>query len=516
GLQAKIFWDNFQLFGGLVYALGTLVFALRYTGCQFSNPKRAWSLLTIIPATYILLAYTDGWHGLIHPEAWLIPGEPFSELSYDFTLSTWVIFIYFAVLLLISVYTLVSAFVNASSLYRKQVGLIVIGALIPLIGLYLTIMGVTLSFHRDTTPLTFALGNLLIAWGLFRFRLFDVVPVARDTVIENMRDMLIVLDAQDRVVDLNKAARKALLGQSSASVIGQPAREIFSTWPSLMKRYQDIEEARAEISNGEGENQAFFELDISCLRDHNGKFHGRLILIHEITERVRAERDLKAANQELEAFAYSVSHDLRAPLRAIDGYSQALLEDYGATLNDMGKAYLQYICESSQHMSQLIDALLKLSRVMHSEVNRTQVDLSAMAAEIARGLQKDQPERQVEFVIHESMLVDADPKLTRIVMQNLLDNAWKFTSKNPTASIEVGMIEEPGQATVYFVRDNGAGFNMTYIEKLFNPFQRLHGAHEFKGSGIGLATAQRIIKRHNGHIWAKGAVEQGATFYFTL
>jgi PAS domain S-box-containing protein len=862
GLQAKIFWDNFQLLGGVIYLLGIFAFALQYTGRAPSNLRWLIVLLSVVPAVYISLAFTDSWHGWVFSQIRLIPGEPFAELTYNFTPLTWIAYLYSSGLQLTSLYILVSSFVYASGFYRRQVGLMALGALIPLLGTTLTILGVTLTFHRDTTPLTFAIGNLIIAWGLFRWRLFDIAPIGRETVIENMRDVLIILDSQDNVIDANPAAH-ALLGKDAAHLIGQPGVEAFSAWPDLMARYQGVEEACVEIATDEGDQQRFFELNISPLRDRSQRLRGRLILVHDITERVLTERELEqhrqklkemvvartaelsltnqrlrreiderertekalresearyklstnagkvgvwewdvqtnrlhadlnllgftegeleftaenwtnifpsqeaarliqvfqelfenrkiefeeetqirdktgdivwvllrgsiirgadgqarsligtasditesrtlaerlanlrridkailaakspkeiaqvalshlrqmvscayasvvlfdrqaqaanvlasqsdsdapqpsetpieleaqffepvnglwrgeiqqvedcssqpeawslatelhgdvrsyasiplklqeavvgalhlgkrqtgffspedlevasevteqlaiaiqhanllaqvqhyaeeleeriqertaqleAANKELEAFSYSVSHDLRAPLRAIDGYSQALLEDYESVLDEMGKAYLQYVRQSSHQMSGLIDDLLRLSRIMRSNMNRTQVDMSAIATQIANELQEAQPERQVEFIIAPEMIVDADENLIRIVMQNLLNNAWKFTSRHPTALIEVGTVEQEDGAQAYFVSDDGAGFNMAYSNKLFAPFQRLHGVHEFEGTGIGLATVQRIIKRHSGRVWAEGAVEQGARFYFTL
>jgi len=224
---------------------------------------------------------------------------------------------------------------------------------------------------------------------------------------------------------------------------------------------------------------------------------------------------LKAANQELEAFAYSVSHDLRAPLRSIDGFSRALLQDYADRLDDPGQHYLQRIRAATQQMSQLIDDLLKLSRVTRSEMRREPVDLSALARAIAAELQATQPERQVEWSIAPRLVVNADAHLMRILLNNLMGNAWKFTAKHSTAKIELGTTQQDSQP-VYFVRDDGAGFDITYVDKLFGAFQRLHSANEFEGTGIGLATVQRIVHRHGGRVWAKGAVEQGAAVYFTL
>ncbi|MDX2097374.1 MAG: GAF domain-containing protein [Leptolyngbyaceae cyanobacterium bins.59] len=225
--------------------------------------------------------------------------------------------------------------------------------------------------------------------------------------------------------------------------------------------------------------------------------------------------ELEATNQELEAFSYSVSHDLRAPLRSIDGFSQALLEDYPDRLDATGQNYLNRIRNATQRMGELIDDLLNLSRVMRNEMRWEAVDLSLIARSIATELRQSAPTRSVEFKIQDEIIVNGDSRLLRVLLFNLLDNAWKFTSKHPQATIEFGSIEQEGNK-LYFVKDDGAGFDMAYINKLFGAFQRLHGVHEFPGTGIGLATVQRIVHRHGGKVWAEGAVDQGAIFYFIL
>jgi len=217
----------------------------------------------------------------------------------------------------------------------------------------------------------------------------------------------------------------------------------------------------------------------------------------------------------LEAFAYSVSHDLRAPLRAMDGFSQALLEDYADKLDLEGRSHLQRVRSASQRMADLIDGMLTLSRTTRIEMRRARVDLSGLAQAIAVDLQKGSPQRRAEFVIEPGLVVQGDPNLLRSMLENLLANAWKFTSKHQTARIEVGSSVQNGQK-VYFVRDDGAGFDMTYAGNLFGVFRRLHGSGEFEGTGVGLATVQRIVHRHGGRVWAEGKPEQGATFYFTL
>jgi len=236
----------------------------------------------------------------------------------------------------------------------------------------------------------------------------------------------------------------------------------------------------------------------------------------EIAEvRAALVEELEMKNKELDSFAYSVAHDLRAPLRSIDGFSQALLEDYTEKLDDQGRQYLGYVRESAQQMAELIDNLLSLSRITRSEVQRESIDLGALARKIGSRLEQRDPDRKVALVVADGLTAQADGHLMTIVFENLLGNAWKFTRDRAEARVEVGAATSEGQ-TAFFVRDNGAGFDMAYSSKLFGVFQRLHSAKEFEGTGIGLATVQRVIRRHGGRIWAEGEVDRGAAFFFTL
>ncbi|MEO6801993.1 MAG: CHASE3 domain-containing protein [Granulicella sp.] len=233
-----------------------------------------------------------------------------------------------------------------------------------------------------------------------------------------------------------------------------------------------------------------------------------------LEERVRLRTaELETTNRELEAFSYSVSHDLRAPLRTIDGFSLALEEDYAAAVDAAGKDYIRRVRGAVQRMGELIDALLQLSRITRAAITREEVDLSAMASVIAAELQEQNRERAITFHIEEGLTANADPGLLQVALENLLGNAVKFSAKVPNAIIEFGWDEEKKG---WFVRDNGAGFDMHYAEKLFNAFNRLHGDKDFKGSGIGLATVARVVRRHHGAIWADSVIDHGATFWFTL
>lgn len=236
----------------------------------------------------------------------------------------------------------------------------------------------------------------------------------------------------------------------------------------------------------------------------------------ELEDRVRDRTaQLEAANLELESFSYSVSHDLRAPLRAINGFSQALIEDFPEHLPAEGHRYLALTRAATVRMGELIEALLNLSRVSRGPLEPVRIDVSALATQIISDLRRHDPERNVDVRVQAGMVADADPRLLPAVLENLIGNAWKFTAQTSTACIEIGAVREAGQ-TVFFVRDNGAGFDMAYADKLFVAFQRLHSASEYTGTGIGLATVQRIVRRHGGRVWADSKPGQGARFYFTL
>jgi PAS domain S-box-containing protein len=247
-----------------------------------------------------------------------------------------------------------------------------------------------------------------------------------------------------------------------------------------------------------------------------------VFMARDISEHVNAQREIqtsleeaRAANTELESFSYSISHDLRAPLRSIDGFSHLLLDDYGNIIDEEGRDYIRRVRNSAQHMGLLIDDMLALSKVTRGELNRTICDLSEMAHSAIKKCQGAEPHRKITVTIAPGIFGRVDKSLFENLMDNLIGNAWKYTSKTHDARIEFGSTKQHNE-TVYFVRDNGAGFDMQYANKLFNAFHRLHGAEEFAGTGIGLATVSRILQRHGGRIWPEAEIGKGATFYFTL
>ncbi len=352
-------------------------------------------------------------------------------------------------------------------------------------------------------------------------------------LMDSMRDILMTTDPAGTITDINPVTER-ISGYSHAELVSKPFRQFF-TEPERAQAGIEQVLAVGEVKDYDltlvtkDERHVSVSYNATVLRDPKGQITGVLGSARDITRRKEYEEEIKelnedlerraaqleAVNKELEAFSYSVSHDLRAPLRGMDGFSQVLLEDYADRLDAAGKDHLRRIRESAQRMAELIDALLKLSGLTRSEMRYEAVDLSALARTIVAELQQRQPERQAEFVIPEGLVANGDEQLLRVVLENLLGNAWKFTGKETRARIEFAVTEHQGKPA-YFVRDNGVGFDMTYVKKLFGPFQRLHGATEFPGIGIGLATVKRIIGRHGGVVWAEGTQGQGATFYFTL
>jgi signal transduction histidine kinase len=276
-----------------------------------------------------------------------------------------------------------------------------------------------------------------------------------------------------------------------------------------------LEQATREVAGGNWN----YQLDIGT-RDEVGEMSRNFdAMTHSLrtsfAQIERSNHELAALNQEIEAFSYSVSHDLRGPLRSMDGFSQALLEDYGDRLDDEGKDSLNRIRAASQRMGRLIDELLGLSRVTRAELRLKVVNLSELAREIAESLEQQQPDRRVQWAIEDNLTVQADKALIQIAMQNLLENAWKFTSKTAEPLIRVGSVDQGGEKA-WFVGDNGVGFDMAYADRLFGAFQRLHHETEFPGTGIGLAIVQRIVRRHEGRTWVHAEPDRGATFYFSI
>jgi PAS domain S-box-containing protein len=350
-----------------------------------------------------------------------------------------------------------------------------------------------------------------------------------DAIIENIPDMVFVKDAESLAFVRFNRAGEALLGVRREELIGKTDFDFFPADEAKFFVTKDrqtlaaktlVEIAEEPIQTRTGTR--WLHTKKVPLVDAQGVARYLLGISHDITDRKRTEVQLRMAKEsaeqasrELETFANSVAQDLRAPLRGIVGFSEALLEDCVAQLDDRGREYLRRLSESANKMAVLIDDLLGLARLSRTELHRERFDLGALASSMANRLQRTEPERAAEIVIQHDLYVEGDRRLLAVVLDNLLGNAWKFTAGRDRARIELGTMAQ-SNARVFYVRDNGAGFDMAYADKLFGVFQRLHPDHEFSGAGIGLATVARIVRRHEGRVWAEGAVDGGATFYFTL
>jgi PAS domain S-box-containing protein len=402
--------------------------------------------------------------------------------------------------------------------------------------------GVLIDVSLSLSPIKDGAGHVVAASVIAR----DITERKRSEerfrrVVESAPNAIVLVDQKGKIVLVN-AQTERLFGYARQELHGQPIemlvpqrfrshhpghRDSFFAQPStrsmgagrdLYGVRKDGQEVPVEIGlnpieTGEGVQVLASIIDIT----ERKKAEEKIRRLNEELEQKVAERtaQLTTANKELEAFCYFVSHDLRAPLRGIDGFSQLVMESQADRLDPEGVENLRRVRASAKRMGTLIEDLLTLSRFSRSEMRRATVNLSVLANEILHDLQEGDPARRVRCDIAANLVTEGDPSLLRIVLENLIGNAWKFTSKRPAAIIELGVQNSDNQL-VYYVRDNGAGFDMTYIGQLFAPFQRLHTDEEFPGSGIGLATTQRIIHRHGGTIWAEGNVDHGATFYFTL
>ena len=402
-----------------------------------------------------------------------------------------------------------------------------------------------------TTPITDSNGNVTGTRGLFT----DITERKRAeeklafqaSLLEQVHNGIIALDLNNKITYWNKYAEE-LYQWTREEAVGKDIVELLS--PEEMKstvigniraiQREGHWEGEFDVKRKDGSTIPALIIN-TVLKNLSGNDIGILGISSDITERKKAEEEirkvneelekrveqrtaqLEAANKELEAFAYSVSHELRGPPRAMDGFSQALLDDYGDQLDSQGKEYLEFVRAASERMSELIEGLLNLSRVTRVEIGSAPVDLSAVAHTVIADLRRSQPDRTAECAIAPGLMVQGDEQLLGVVVDNLLGNAWKFTAGRDEARIELGVLS-PSDAEaadragkpVYFVRDNGVGFDMAYSDKLFGTFQRLHSTEEFPGTGVGLATVQRIIHRHGGQIWAEAKENEGATFYFTI
>lgn len=520
-IEGKIFWDNFQFIPSFLWFFTLLNYTFDYADRKLRRPRVFWGSVMAFPLLFIILAYSDPYHHLIRPTAALNPGKPFAELTYDFTplFYLWAAYGYFFLFWGLAI---MLRYYIRHPFYRTQVGIIMVGALVPLIGTVLTISGVRLTFHRDTTPLTFAISNVIIIVGLFKYKLFDLVPVARDLIFDTMQDAVIVVDSDSRIMDVNASALREL-GMQAKEVIGRSTLEVYSAWRAVAESLQSVEtEIVQELRWDSPEGTRYFQIKVSPLREADGSIAGQVIVVSGITQHKQTEEiirqhaaQLEIANAELEAFAHTVSHDLRAPLRAINGYLSIVMEDHASAFTPEAARYLTLARQNAVRMDELINDLLQLTRLSLLEMRAETLNMEEIAHQVIAEMLLEHQGCEIAFSVGTLPPCRADGVLMKQVFVNLIGNAIKFTNNRPGAAVTVGFLRE-AEEIIYYVRDTGVGFNMAYTGKLFEIFERLHSADEYEGTGVGLAIVKRIVDRHGGRVWAEGEEGAGATFYFVL
>ena len=540
-LNGKLFWDDFQFIGSLLTPLFLMFFAYEFTGQEKNLPHRTRILLLVPVGIFLVLLYTNPLHGWVRtPTAHIVPGHPFDALLYDFTPAMWVSFIYMYITFVAAISLFIRNLRRQHRLFRTQTIIIVLGFAFPFIGSLPSIVGIIIFGQRDIVPYTLGIGNLIYAWGLFRYGLFEITPIAREAVMEYMNDAAIVVDDQSRVVDINPAALWGL-ELTAGKIVGFPVSNLFPGRPDLLKLFQYDEPTKEDTVYISPTGKEFIlDVFVSPLYDPNNKLIGRILVARDITEQKQAEaelrkaydelelrvqqrtaeleavnRDLEQKNAELERYTYTVSHDLRSPLVTISAYLGYLEKDTKSGDVVRIKKDTERIANAVDRMDKLLKDLLELSRIgrMVNPPQKIQfLDLVNAALDIVHGRLD---ESGITVQIHPNLpSVFGDKSRLTEVLQNLIDNAAKFMGDQPEPTIEIGVDGEEGDAPVFFVRDNGMGIAPEYHEQVFGLFNRLDPLVE--GTGVGLALVKRIIEFHGGRIWVESDLGNGAAFYFTL
>jgi PAS domain S-box-containing protein len=523
-VPAKIWWSKITYLGIVGVAPLWLLFVLDYSQrSDWLTPGRI-ALLWIVPLITIGLVFTNEWHLLIWPRITPASGAPGAMLIYDHGIGFWVNFVYSYSLVLLGTILLVRTAIRSPRLYRNQAKVMLAGAAMPWLGNMLYISGLVPLPGLDLTPVALALTGVTAVVGMLRFQILDLVPVARDTLVERMRDGVIVLDAQNRVVDINPTACR-VIGCDAARVIGQQAAVVMAAWPELVARYQDVPEAQAEIELDSPSGVRWLDVRISPLYDRRERLTGRLIVSHDVSARRQAEevlkqyaRELEARNTELDAFAHSVAHDLKSPLSAIIGYSSLLAAGVEKS-RDETKAGLRTVLQSAYKMRSIIDNLLLLSSVRRmDDLPSGPVDMAAIVSEVRIRLSAEIAARQAEIDLPQRwpVAVGYAPWVEEVWV-NYISNALNYGGDAPRIDLgfDQARDEETEPSIRFWVRDGGPGLTPEEQGRLFSPFTRLEQI-DTRGHGLGLSIVGRIVDRLGGQVGVESQVGVGSTFWFTL
>ncbi len=527
-IPTKIFWSKVSYVGIVNVPPLWLLFTLSYSQHTQWYTRRRVALLWVIPAIVLGLVATNELHHLVWSRITPDPSAPGLMLIYEHGPGIWLAMLYSYPLLLLATIWLVQVALRSAQLYRRQAVALLVGAVIPWVVNVFYMAGLRPLPSLDPTPIAFAVTGLMMALGIFRFQMLDIVPVARDTLIEKISDGVLVLDARDRVVDINPAACQ-MIGWSAERAIGQPARALLVQWPELVERFQDTTEAQVEIAPQAGSTSPWLELRVSPLYDRRKQLTGRLIALHDITARKRIEealylyaRELEARNVELDAFAHTVAHDLKNPLSTLAGFGDLLVQMHATMSSAQLATSADSIGRSARRMINIIDELLLLASVRKmEEVPTAPLDMAAIVAAAQERLKDIIVSSQGEITLPPAwpMAVGYAPWIEEVWV-NYLSNALTHGGTPPQVEVgfDVGreaVDELPNFQVRFWVRDNGAGLTQEEQGRLFTPFTRLDQARA-RGHGLGLSIVRRIVEKLYGQVGVESEVGWGSIFWFTL
>ena len=541
-LASKVCWGQLEYIGIVTAPVAWIYFVLQYTARESWLKPRLLPALMVVPSLTMALIATNRWHGLIWSAVGLDTRGPLPMLDVVYGPAFWVHLAYSYLLMLLGTTLLLRTVIRSPQLYREQAAPLLLGACAPWIGNILYIADLSPLYHLDLTPFAFTVTSMAFGWSLVRSHLFDLVPVARGAVIENMSDGVIVLSARNEIVDLNIAAQR-IIGQRARQVLGRPARAVFTDWPDLVERYREVTTARDEIRLGSAAAPLIYELQISPLHDRRGDLTGRLIVLHDITESKRAEKALRqladqllvakeaaeAANLAKSDFISFVSHELRTPMTAIKGYVDLMKIGAAGPVTDLQASFLGTVHTNVDFMATLVADIADTARI---EAGRLKLECAAVpigellnkVVQSARSQIEAKSQLLTVRTTDDLPLVWADHTRVTQILTNLISNANKYTPDGGQITISVEQtaddrLADRSQNVVHIaVRDTGMGIRAADQPKIFQLFFRATDdrTRAIPGTGLGLAITRSLVELQGGRIWFESAVGQGTTFHFTI